>query len=80
MHKIENYNDNLTFNQPLHPWSKDFILCCLKKNPFMRKNVYKLLQHPFVQLHCQDVSSDLLDDNNEISQINARLLPGRLRS
>lgn len=24
-------------------------MCCLRRNPFNRKNVYKLLEHPFVQ-------------------------------
>lgn len=29
--------------------AQDFIMCCLKRNPFNRKNVYKLLEHPFVE-------------------------------
>lgn len=28
--------------------AKDFIICCFKRNPSERPNVYKLLRHPFV--------------------------------
>lgn len=45
---IENYSDKLNFPQHLSNLAKDFVFCCLRKNPFNRKNVYKLLQHPFI--------------------------------
>lgn len=41
--------------------AEDFIMCCLRKNPFNRKNVYKLLQHPFIQ----SIKSDTLGDDEE---------------
>ncbi len=29
--------------------AKDFIKCCLRKNPKNRKNIFKLRTHPFVE-------------------------------
>lgn len=38
------------YPEELSPVAKDFLSCCLQEDPFKRKNVYKLLRHPFIQL------------------------------
>ena len=55
---IEGYNDRLNFPSNISNLAKDFIMCCLRKNPFNRKNVYKLLQHPFITLNNGDSESE----------------------
>lgn len=49
LHQIESYNDRLAFPSHISPVAQDFILCCLRRNPFNRMNVYKLLAHPFIE-------------------------------
>lgn len=47
--KVINYREeDYVFPDNISIFAKDFILCCLKKNPYKRYNVKKLLSHPFV--------------------------------
>ena len=47
--KVINYREEeYVFPDYLSIFAKDFILCCLKKNPYKRYNVKKLLSHPFI--------------------------------
>jgi serine/threonine protein kinase len=59
VHLISNYNDKLNFPHHLSNLAKDFIFCCLRKNPFNRKNVYKLLQHPFITSNHRESNEDV---------------------
>lgn len=59
---IENYKDHINFPTHISNIAKDFIMSCLWKNPFYRKNVYKLLKHPFI-------TSNSKEGGEEISNI-----------
>ena len=61
--KVINFNDE-TFQYPPHITSlaRDFLKCCLRKSPYKRLNVKKLLEHPFIQ------KAELNFDQNEGDQ------------
>lgn len=46
---INHQDDEFKYPSSLSLYAIDFLKCCLKKGPYERKNVYKLLQHPFIQ-------------------------------
>ena len=45
---INHQDDEFKYPSSLSLNAVDFLKCCLKKGPYERKNVYKLLQHPFI--------------------------------
>lgn len=48
---VKNFEEkNFHYPEELSPVARDFISCCLQEISFKRKNVYKLLKHPFIQL------------------------------
>lgn len=51
LERVKNFKAS-EFKYPSHisKVAKDFLNCCLQEIPFERKNVFKLLQHPFIQL------------------------------
>ena len=46
---INHKEENLKFPKFMGIYPKDFIKSCLKKSPYERKNVLKLLNHPFLK-------------------------------
>ena len=51
--KVLEFNDDFEFLEVLdvHEFLKDFLKCCLRKNPRERNNSFELLNHPFI---CED--------------------------
>lgn len=64
--KIANYNDKITFPSHISVKARDFIMCCLRKSPFHRKNVTKLLKHPFIKFQSLSKMEKSFDDVSEL--------------
>lgn len=58
LHQIESYSDKISIPSHVSGLAEDFVMCCLRRNPFNRKNVYKLLQHPFIQSAKGDANAE----------------------
>ena len=52
----------MAFPSNISTKAKDFMMCCLRKSPFHRKNVTKLLKHPFVKLESLSKMDKSFDD------------------
>lgn len=63
--KIANYNDKLDFPSHISLKARDFIMSCLRKSPFHRKNITKLLNHPYITSQ-QDRMEKSFDDVSEL--------------
>lgn len=56
----------------MHKQAKHFISCCLRKNPYKRWNIAKLLKHPFLNLdkiNLTEVKKEDPDINRIIQEI-----------
>ena len=65
---------NFVFPEYFSVFAKDFILCCLKKHPFERKNVAKLLKHPFLKEGRNEGDGFRLDNNSLLFQLHEQKL------
>ena len=48
--RIRTFSDSIEFPKHLDPQAKSFISCCLRKSPYKRWNIAKLLKHPYLAL------------------------------
>lgn len=65
--KVINYSESeFNFPEGISLLAKDFILCCLKKIPYKRYNVKKLLSHPFILKADIDFKEEILDDESHL--------------
>lgn len=65
--KIINYSEKeYIFPPNISLFAKDFLLCCLKKTPYERYNVKKLLSHPFVLKADINFADALFDDEIDL--------------
>lgn len=65
--KITGYSeDDFVFPKNISILAKDFILCCLKKIPYKRYNVKKLLSHPFVLKADINFADEIFDDDSHL--------------
>lgn len=49
--KVINFKEeNFINKKKLSNLAQDFILSCMRKSPYDRKNVLKLLEHPFLKM------------------------------
>lgn len=70
MGMIRDYDNNLKFPDDFCIITKDFIKCCLKKQPNKRKNTQQLLKHPFLTLKdskTHDVFSSMFTQVSQVS-------------
>ena len=65
--KVINYSETeYKFPSHISLLAKDFILCCLKKIPYKRYNVKKLLSHPFILKADIDFTDEIFDNESEL--------------
>ena len=65
--KITGYSeDDFVFPKSISILAKDFILCCLKKIPYKRYNVKKLLSHPFILKADINFAEEIFDDDSHL--------------
>ena len=61
--KIAKFNDKIEGLDGFTPLAVDFLHCCLRKEPTQRKNVIKLLNHPFIVYNTADsISKDFFSN------------------
>ena len=66
----------MAFPSNISAKAKDFMMCCLRKSPFHRKNVTKLLKHPFVKLESLSKMDKSFDDVSALNFDESPKSPG----
>ena len=66
MNNIIDLKDRYYFFNDVHisNGGKDFITCCLRINPKMRKNIFELEKHPFVNIDQSENKSSVSRDSS----------------
>lgn len=77
--KIANYSDKLPMPPSISSKARDFMMCCLRKSPFHRKNVTKLLKHPFVKLESFSKMDKSFDDVSALNFDESPKSPRKLQ-
>lgn len=68
MQRIRSFRNNIRFPNHIQPEARDFIKCCLKKNPYKRWNIFRLLRHPFLNSQLSNAGDKVKKDSSSKSK------------